>query len=1032
LDALLQGIGTQYDWRILIAGVVGCAISLAGAFYVHAAARGAPVWRRRFWLALAGLTAGSGVWATHAVTTLASKARVPIDYQTGWTLASFAVVVAGITLGLAMGASPQRKRSNRAAAAGGALIGLSIGAMHYLAIRGYHVHGDLTWDVGGVAASLGLVVSFAALAMAAAGPEANRVQRAAATGLLLIAVLGMHFTAEGSLIVIPAPSDHLPHATLSARTVAILASAVGGLVFFIAMAWVAIDAVNRDAAARRLRQALDAMPEGVAVFDAADRLMIWNDRYAGVYLGAGVTLAKGKTFRELLEEGLAAGNPVRTAEAQSWLEERLAVRKGERESIVFPTRSGRWVQVSDRRMPDGGMVSTCIDVTKLKDAEIGLRTARDQAQRLATLADQAEALARIGHWRVDLTTRAYEWSPGFIQIYGLPPGARMDVDTIMAMLHPDDVQKGAEFLRRRLAGEAADDIAVIRIIQPSGDVRFLHSRIDVERDEEGQPVTALGTVVDVTEATLAELAVAESETRFRNLAANAPDIIVESGPDRTLTYISPACEAITGYRPEELLGGGLAGIINPDDLGPLAAMCEALIWSKGAFRTQPIEFRATHRSGETLWLESQPTYIADPVTGRHLGFIDVIHDVTPRKRLETELRAARAEAEAAAAVKADFLANLTHELRTPLTSIIGFTAMTAQEEGLSPKARHGVERVAEASHALLCTVNDLLDFSKLEAGQVAIRPEPVQLGSLARGTLDLFAPQAEAKDLRLSLDLDQPETVVAVDPDRMRQVLLNLIGNALKFTAAGGVTLRMRYDNAQRSLAAEVVDTGDGIPQAKLEQLFKRFSQVDGSLTRVQGGTGLGLAICKGLVEAMGGEIGVESREGKGSRFWFRIPALPAIAARPAAASEPADGAALDGLQVLVVDDNPANRELARLILTGAGAAVAEAEDGEVAVDVTSGRRFDVILMDMRMPRLDGPAALQRIRATKGPNAATPVIAFTADFSGDATAELRAQGFDGGVAKPLDAAALMEAVAAAAAGASEPVAVGVAVAAKPA
>jgi CheY-like chemotaxis protein len=317
-----------------------------------------------------------------------------------------------------------------------------------------------------------------------------------------------------------------------------------------------------------------------------------------------------------------------------------------------------------------------------------------------------------------------------------------------------------------------------------------------------------------------------------------------------------------------------------------------------------------------------------------------------------------------------------------------------------------VLRVSNAGKALMAIVNDLLDFSKLESGQVVILPAPVSPAGLAAETLDLFCAQASAKGLTLNLRCtdDLPEWVSA-DPDRLRQILLNLVGNAVKFTAAGQVDLKFGWSAAQ-GLEVQVVDTGPGVGEDQLSRLFQRFSQVDGSSTRRHGGSGLGLAICKGLVEAMGGEIGVHSRLGVGSTFWFRAPAP--LAAAPEARGEADDHLPPPGVRVLVVDDHPVNRELTRAILEPLGVEVSEAAGGEEAVELTAREPFDLILMDVRMPGTDGVAAAARIRTGGGPNQAAPILAFSADA--DVEAHSWTADFDGRLAKPLSAAELLAAV----------------------
>ena len=384
-----------------------------------------------------------------------------------------------------------------------------------------------------------------------------------------------------------------------------------------------------------------------------------------------------------------------------------------------------------------------------------------------------------------------------------------------------------------------------------------------------------------------------------------------------------------------------------------------------------------------------------------------IFSALPLASTSAQRRRLKAEAEEAAQVKAEFLANMSHELRTPLTAVLGFTQLVEEQPELSDETRGYVERVANAGKALRATVNDILDFSKLEAGQVDIKPQPMSPADLTRETAELFAGQARDKGLVLRVSgLANLPPLVEADPDRLRQILLNLIGNAVKFTDGGAVIVTARFDEGAGRLSFEVSDTGPGLSPEQAGHLFQRFSQIDGA--RRSGGTGLGLAICKGLVDAMGGEIGVESTAGAGSRFWFDVPASPAKTA-PATRAPRARVGLPTGCRVLVVDDNAANRHLVRAILAPFDAQLTEAVDGDDGVAEAEAQAFDVILMDLRMPRMDGRAAARLIRDGQGPNRRRPILAFSADASALPADDL----FAGHVAKPLSALGLIEAMASA-------------------
>lgn len=436
---------------------------------------------------------------------------------------------------------------------------------------------------------------------------------------------------------------------------------------------------------------------------------------------------------------------------------------------------------------------------------------------------------------------------------------------------------------------------------------------------------------------------------------------------------------------------------------------------RGALAGRPQSFERSLRKPSGQIGHTWAQYIPDvDAQGAVRGFYAMVTDLSPLKETEERLKEANESLEAAALAKSAFLANMSHELRNPLTSVIGYADLLAKRGGMDSTQRKYVSRVHDASMALLSTINEVLDFSKLEAGQVDIERRPTDPMALGRKALEMFEPEMTKKGLTHSFDAADTPALVIADETRLRQILTNFVGNAVKFTAAGSIKLRCAYDHAARMLQYEVIDTGAGIPPEQANRLFRRFSQAEASTTRRFGGTGLGLAISKGLAEAMGGDVGVLSIPGEGSCFWVRIPCERADAAalRPPVV-EPAAGLAdaLRGLRLLVVDDEPFNRELVRHILEPAGVRVTEAGGGAEAVAEARTNPFDMILMDIRMPQIDGPTAAKLIRAPTGLNAETPMAAFTADSPGSAPPPWRDL-FDALLKKPIVSADLLDLLAA--------------------
>ena len=495
-----------------------------------------------------------------------------------------------------------------------------------------------------------------------------------------------------------------------------------------------------------------------------------------------------------------------------------------------------------------------------------------------------------------------------------------------------------------------------------------------------------------------------SDDLFRMLAEHAEDVLWAMRPDGTFIYCSPSAEQLRGFTGEEVARQSLDQVLTPDSLA-VAVERMAMLHDNVEMRRAPMVLEQWCKDGSTVWTE----VIGSPmiVDGRLVGFCGVTRDISARREWEGEILAAKEAAEALAAAKSQFLAMVSHEIRTPMNGILGMARLLL-DDGPAPGQRDRLETLTASAEALLALLDDILDLSKLEAGRIECQATPFHLRSVVAGLMALMAGRADSKNLQVTADLapEVPDWVLG-DAGRLRQVLTNLVGNAVKFTAAGRVSLHVAA--AEGGLVFTVADTGIGIDAPARARLFEPFFQADSSISRRFGGTGLGLAICKRLVEAQGGEIGVDSEPGQGSRFWFRLPYPPAEAPAPAAAPALPP---LPSLSILLAEDNPVNRKVALALLTRRGHRVETAEDGRAAVAAATRGGFDVVLMDMRMPDMDGLAAAAAIRRLDPPQGRVPIIALTANAMEDDVERCRAVGMDAHVAKPIDSAHLFGTIAA--------------------
>jgi len=649
------------------------------------------------------------------------------------------------------------------------------------------------------------------------------------------------------------------------------------------------------------------------------------------------------------------------------------------------------------------------DITREVEAaeklELQATQLRDAERRML----RASLSSSEGHWESVLDQGTIWTSSSYNALLGYPEGGLpTDVQSFeREIVHPDDVNASHEALERHYR-EGAPFVVDHRMRTAAGQYRWIRTRGSIERDADGRMASMSGSIQDIHEQKLAEDALREAQARFERAIAGTQDGLWEAEADGA-AWSSPRLAQLLGFTcdGQSTNVNFLRDRLHPDDVVIAAEATRAHLEDDQPY---DVELRLQMRDGSYRWFRARGRAEKD-ANGKADRFSGSLQDVTEAREAREELLRATQAAEAANRAKSEFLANVSHEIRTPMNGSIGMTGLML-ETALDRTQRDYAETIRGSADSLLIVINDILDFSKIEAGKLDIEAIEMDLRANVEDVGGVMAFQAAARNLELVVHVHpQVPTRIIGDPQRLRQCLINLVGNAVKFTPKGEIVIEVSLAGRRDGkvlVQFEVRDTGIGIAPEKLKSLFQPFVQADSSTTRHFGGTGLGLSIVRRLVEMMGGEVGVESEPGTGSVFWFVLPMEPAA---QQTMMVPLDLTRL-GRRILVVDDQETNRRVLAGQLLHAGYEASLAGSGEEAlrlmrIALNDGHPFEVVIVDNRMQDMDGAALGERINKDAELSQARVIVLTSLDRHGDMQ-RFASLGFAGYLTKPVRARELFE------------------------
>jgi len=751
---------------------------------------------------------------------------------------------------------------------------------------------------------------------------------------------------------------------------------------------------NAEVELRRLSLVASANNNGVVYTNPAGQIFWCNDGFCKITGFPGPEVI-GKTPVELLKGENTDANAL-----QLMINLFRGGKNFDVELVCYKKdRSWFWGRATGQSIldKDGNVVQYFAVVEDITREKVAQQKLQEFENRFRT------ALEKIGDnvWEYDLGNSRTYFSSSFNHLQGHTSQSSVDNGRLWwKQIHPEDRRIFLQKNKNYKKGIIEHHTVEYRTVAPDGSVRWILDRgVVIEKDENGKPLRIVGTHTDITERKLSEQALRINEEKYRGIIANMNLGLLEVDNNEIIQFINQSFCKISGYEPGELIGKKASALFARSE-------AQELIEGKNALRKNGIsdayEITVRNKSGEPRWwlISGAPRHNDK---GELVGSIGIHLDITEQKQLELDLHDARESAEQSARAKESFLANMSHEIRTPMNAIMGMGYQLSKTV-LDDKQAFFLDTINRAAEHLLVVINDILDMSKIEAGKLDIEEIGFKPDEVIRHCLQVMQHRAEEKGLLLTNKMEGSKCPVLLgDPFRLTQVLLNLISNAVKFTDKGKVDVLCKLfpvSGNRQTLGITVKDTGIGMNKEFLENLFQKFTQEDKTTARKYGGTGLGLPICKELIELMHGSIEVKSVKGAGTEISIAIPFIIGTPADlPEDKKTEQDDFALKGMRILLVEDNEMNRLVATTVLNNYGAVLYEAVNGEEAITALRNSHYDIVLMDVQMPVMNGLDATRLIR--KEINKKIPIMALTANVIKGESDKCLEAGMNGVVSKPF-------------------------------